>query len=144
MGHQSSRPESTPNWHNDCGVLARRRLTIKYDSWLEVPSDEKDALWKSLSAIYIFPPELSKLAKKATLKTMERCLQTFRSTLNRDYAQKDVTPFKRYWFIMHEYWQRFIDKVSSEEALKKSESFHSLTKRNKLLLFWDQTAIGLK
>ncbi|RLN04424.1 hypothetical protein C2845_PM13G09400 [Panicum miliaceum] len=58
------------NWRNDCGVLVRRKINVTYDSWPEVPNNDKKTLWNSLSAIYRFPPELYERCKAATLKTM--------------------------------------------------------------------------
>lgn len=91
-------------WRNDCGCLVRRKINIKYDNWLDVPKDDKEELWKSLSKIYIFPPEISERAKTANLKTMGRCLRMFRTNLNRDYVQKSLTPFEKYGYITSEDW----------------------------------------
>ena len=118
------------NWRNDCGVLVRRKINITYDSWPEVPKGDKETLWNSLSVIYRSPLELYECGKEATLKTMGRCLRTFRNTLKNNFVDKDVTPFERYGFITPDDWKKFVVKASSKNFKQKSEHGKSLSKKN--------------
>ncbi|RLN40721.1 transposon protein, putative, CACTA, En/Spm sub-class [Panicum miliaceum] len=79
-----------------------------------VPNNDKETSWNSLSAIYRFPPELYERGKAATLKTMGRCLRTFRNTLKNNFVDKGVTLFKRYGFITPDDWKKFVVKASFE------------------------------
>jgi len=95
-----------------------------------VPKGDKETLWNSLSVIHRFPPELYECGKEATLKTMGRCLRTFRNTLKNNFVDKDVTPFERYGFITPDDWKKFVVKAFSENFKQKSEHGKSLSKKN--------------
>jgi len=64
------------------------------------------------------------------LKTMGRCLWTFRNTLKNNFLDKGVTLFERYGFITPDDWKKFVVKASSENFKQKSEHGKSLSKKN--------------
>lgn len=79
--------------------------------------------------LIFFPPEFLNLDKLA-LKTMGSCPWIFRTNLNANYVQKGHKPFERYGFITPDDWKNFVDKMTSENALKTSKSFQNLSKKS--------------
>jgi hypothetical protein len=57
-------------WRNDYGVLARKKCKIIWSDWGVVPEKEKEALWKLITAHYVFPSEHEEHVKRDTILTI--------------------------------------------------------------------------
>ncbi|TVU50243.1 hypothetical protein EJB05_01607 [Eragrostis curvula] len=117
-------------WRNDCGVIVRQYGKIIWDNWLMVDPKEKESLWSKLNASYIFPDEFLEKGKNATIKTMGKCLRTFRHNLDKLYIKQGRTP-KDYGFISRDEWNIFVRQRTSEKALVRSKAFQDLNQMNK-------------
>lgn len=118
-------------WRNDCGTIAREKCKIIWDNWKVVDNAIKDLLWDEMKQIYLFPPEMQEIGKKATIDTIGNCLRTFRCNLNKDYVKKGLTPFAHFEFITPEEWRIFVGQKTTKRALALSKKFSDLSKKNK-------------
>ena len=96
-------------WCNDCRVLAREHCKIIQDDWRKIFDEHKQFLWAEIKKYYVFPPYLADDAKIANIKTIGKCLRTFRWELNKEYVRHGLTLFNQFGFITPNKWNTFVN-----------------------------------
>jgi hypothetical protein len=106
-------------WHNNYGVLARRKCKITWIDWGAVPVNEKEALWELIKTHYAFPFEHEQRDKRATILTIGRALRRLRHALHKFYVQPGVSPFNQFGFITPNEWNTFQQLHTTPEAVAR-------------------------
>jgi len=119
---------------NQCSCLARQYVPITMFNWKKVPDYLKNAVWGEVLRRFTYPEDQydEDLCKAYALGVAGKAMRALRSTLNKEFVKKGKTPFQKYNFITQEVWEEFVQKVTSEEAKKKSEQYSELAKKNKI------------
>ncbi|RCV17391.1 LOW QUALITY PROTEIN: hypothetical protein SETIT_3G216200v2 [Setaria italica] len=87
-------------------------------NWKNVPTTTKDALWATL---FTFIEDQKKFAINFAEGLLGRCFKNWRSTLNKEYVQKDKNARNDFSRIPPEMWEEFIQQKNMPEAKALSE-----------------------
>ena len=92
-----SQPQKTASKCNSaCGYLAREHIKITTEDWTEVPESVIEKIMGELWSKFEIPEGDQQKVERAAKVTMAKSHRNFRSTLNKEYVQKNRSPLQRY------------------------------------------------
>lgn len=113
------------------GIVARERVKITYDSWKVVPGPLKTAVLTEILASFEIPVELLDSVRRHALLQACKAWKNFKSTLVKNYVEKDLKPpFHKYLFL-EESWAEFVAKKTTDEFKSESAAHTALQAKNK-------------
>lgn len=126
--HNSVAPYKTA-----CGVIVRDKVPVTYRRWKDVPDTLKDDLWTELMESFEFPEGSHERVKHDALMIMDNSWKNLKTTLNRHYVKKGVTPdfVKLGLPRLEQQWDAFVEMKQSAEAISSSEQHTAISKQNK-------------
>ena len=113
------------------GVVTRERVKITYDSWKEYTKveNQKAGLLKEIFKSFYIPEQHKASVQRYALLAACKAWRNFKSTLIKDYVEKDLTPFQKYPFV-EEYWEDFVAKKKTNDFRIESEAHRALQAKN--------------
>ena len=113
------------------GVVTRERVKITYDSWKEYTKvkNQKAGLLEENFKSFQIPEQHKASVQRYALLAACKAWRNFKSTLIKDYVEKDLTPFQKYPFV-EEYWEDFVAKKKTDDFRIESEAHRALEAKN--------------
>lgn len=80
-------------------IVAHKRVKITYNSWKDLTKDQKDTLVTEILQSFLIPEEHQASEQRYTLLAACKVWRNFKSTLIKNYVEKDLTCFQKYPFV---------------------------------------------
>jgi hypothetical protein len=128
---------------NDCGVLTRRLISIKYSGWKDVPESDKEHLWLTIKVCYLKPitknttrKQFYKISqviiivikkkqkrwticdenrRKSVLKSCNQKWRTYKKSIKKKLSINDGDPRETWSYLEEPDLQIFRQRISTDE-----------------------------
>lgn len=100
-------------------IVARQWVRITYDSWKELTDVEKARLVTKILRSFEIKEQHKASVQRYALLAVCKAWKNFKSTLIKNYVEKNLMPFQKYPFV-EEYWEDFVAKKMTDDFRSKS------------------------
>ena len=105
-------------------------MNVTYDSWKDLPKGLKPALLTDILDSFEIPEQHLDSVRRHALLQACKAWKNFKSTLVKNYVEKDLTPFHKYPFL-EESWDEFVAKKLTDDFRTESAAHTALQGKNK-------------